>query len=444
MRIVSKWVVIFMLCIGGNMSAQDKHTGHIDSKSTAQTSVKVDFIEINKVQVPFIFEKSKNLPVGSVQLVFVGGSADTNIAGLAKVSAKILNEGTRELGNVAFANRLESKAIRLYANAGLQTLGFDMSYLKEFEDESFSLLAMLLKDPNLTQQSLDKIKTLTLSQIARNESDFDDVAEENLNKILFKNTPLAIPLLGEKASIESITLKDAEAFLAKNLVLHRLIIIAGGDIQEEKLRANLINTLQSLPLGEAKQRLQLKASKEIDSIIVKKPTEQAFIYFGAPFDVVDKEKNYIAKVMSFILGGSGFGSRIMEEVRVKRGLAYSASLSISVGGVADYASGHLQTKLENKDEAIQVVKEVLNDFITNGATQEELDAAKAFLQGSEPLREERLSQRLNATFINYFRGLPLDYHKQELQRIGDLSLEELNSYIKSHKEILQMSFSIVE
>ncbi len=248
MRIVSKWVVIFMLCIGGNMSAQDKHTGHIDSKSTAQTSVKVDFIEINKVQVPFIFEKSKNLPVGSVQLVFVGGSADTNIAGLAKVSAKILNEGTRELGNVAFANRLESKAIRLYANAGLQTLGFDMSYLKEFEDESFSLLAMLLKDPNLTQQSLDKIKTLTLSQIARNESDFDDVAEENLNKILFKNTPLAIPLLGEKASIESITLKDAEAFLAKNLVLHRLIIIAGGDIQEEKLRANLINTLQSLPL----------------------------------------------------------------------------------------------------------------------------------------------------------------------------------------------------
>lgn len=68
--------------------------------------------------------------------------------------------------------------------------------------------------------------------------------------------------------------------------------------------------------------------------------------------------------MSFILGGSGFGSRIMEEVRVKRGLAYSASLSISVGGIADYASGHLQTKLENKDEAIQVVKEVLNDFIT--------------------------------------------------------------------------------
>lgn len=215
-------------------------------------------------------------------------------------------------------------------------------------------------------------------------------------------------------------------------------------MQEAEIKSKLGTLLESLPKGEAKQRLHFKVSKEIDSIIEKKPTEQAFIYFGAPFDVADKEKNYIAKVMSFILGGSGFGSRIMEEVRVKRGLAYSASLSISVGGIADYASGHLQTKLENKDEAIQVVKEVLNDFITNGATQEELDAAKAFLQGSEPLREERLSQRLNVAFMNYFKGLPLDYHKQELQRINNLSLEELNSYIKSHKEILQMSFSIVE
>lgn len=168
------------------------------------------------------------------------------------------------------------------------------------------------------------------------------------------------------------------------------------------------------------------------------------MYFGAPFEVSDTKQNYIARVMSFILGGSGFGSRMMEEVRVKRGLAYSAYMYLSVGSPVNYASGYLQTKLENKDEAIKVVKEVVETFIKDGATQEELDAAKAFLLGSEPLREETLSQRLSAKFVNYFRDMPLDQHKKELALIKDLTLEELNAYIKNHTEILKLSFSVVE
>ncbi|WP_343354074.1 pitrilysin family protein [Helicobacter mastomyrinus] len=431
MKYILKWIAIVAI-LGGNMNAQDNE------------QVKIDSVEINNVSVPLLFESSKNLPVGDVQLIFVGGSADAHIAGLGAMSVNLLNEGTKELGNVAFANRLESKAIGLYASVGLQTLSFDLSFLKEFSDESFSLLSMLLYDPNLTPQAFSKVKSLILNKIARNKDNFDDVAEKNLKSILFKGTPMAIPVLGDEESIESITLEDIKAFLARNLVLKRLIIVVGGDLQKEELKKQLIATLSKLPVGEGKERLHFSASKEVDSIIVKKPTQQAFIYFGAPFDVVDKEKNYIAKVMSFILGGSGFGSRMMEEVRVKRGLAYSASMSISVGGAADYASGHLQTKIESKDEAIKVVKEVVNDFIAKGATQTELDAAKAFLLGSEPLREETLSQRLGAKFSNYFRGLSLDNHKRELALIKDLSLEELNAYITSHKEILQMSFSIVD
>ena len=270
------------------------------------------------------------------------------------------------------------------------------------------------------------------------------MAERNLNKILFKDTPMAVPSLGDKQSIESITLEDVKEFLKRNLVLKRLIIIAGGDMQEEQLKAKIISVLSALPVGESKEKLHFKASQNADFISVQKPTQQAFIYFGSPFVVTDSHQNYIARVMSFILGGSGFGSRMMEEVRVKRGLAYSAYMKISVGGAVNYASGYLQTKLENKDKAIEVVKEVVNNFITQGVSEQELASAKAFLLGSEPLREESLSQRLNAKFINYFRDLPLDNNKKELELIKALTLEELNAYIKSHKEILQMSFSVVE
>ena len=273
---------------------------------------KVDAVEINGISVPLIFEQSKNLPVGDVQLIFIGGRADASKAGLGALSAKMLNEGTKTLGSVAFAQKLEQKAIGLYAGIGLQTLSFDLSYLKEYEDESFSLFKELLYDPNLTPAALDKVKSLIQSRLASQEDDFDSVAERNLNKILFKDTPMAVPSLGDKQSIESITLEDVKEFLKRNLVLKRLIIIAGGDMQEEQLKAKIISVLSALPVGESKEKLHFKASQNADFISVQKPTQQAFIYFGSPFVVTDSHQNYIARVMSFILGGSGFGSRMME------------------------------------------------------------------------------------------------------------------------------------
>ncbi|WP_238700361.1 M16 family metallopeptidase [Helicobacter jaachi] len=430
---MKKWIFL-ALYIGGIMSAQD----------SIKEGAKLTSIEIRGVQVPFIFEQSKQLPVGSIEFIFVGGASDEQKDGLAALSSKILNEGTKQLGNVEFAKKLESKAISIYAGANLQTMSFEISYLKEFEDLSFEFFKDLLYNPNLTPNALNKVKMLTLNRLAREEDDFDSVASKNLYQILFKGTRMAIPLLGTKQSIESIELKDIEAFLKRNLVLSRLIVVAGGDVKEEALRQKIISTFSALPVGEGRQREYYKTSREVDSINVDKPTEQAFIYFGAPFDINNKEQNYIARVMSFILGGSGFGSRIMEEVRVKRGLAYSAYTRINLDGSADFMSGYLQTKLENKDEAIKVVKEVIRDFVDNGVNAQELSAAKAFLLGSEPLREETLSQRLNATFSNYFKGLPLNQHKKELELIRNLSLEELNAYIKAHREILDLSFSVVE
>ena len=133
----------------------------------------------------------------------------------------------------------------------------------------------------------------------------------------------------------------------------------------------------------------------------------------------------------------------MEEIRVKRGLAYSAYGSISVNKSYSYFNGHLQTKNETANEAKQLVSQLVEQFVNNGVTQEELNAAKNFLTGSEPLRTETLSQRLNRTFTLYYRGLESDYSQKELEKIQNLKLEDLNEYIKSHNEINNLTFSIV-
>ena len=152
---------------------------------------------------------------------------------------------------------------------------------------------------------------------------------------------------------------------------------------------------------------------------------------------------YKAKVASFILGESGFGSRLMEEVRVKRGLAYSSYSRSNIGKSSSSFTGHLQTKNENLDEAKKVVASEIKRFVEEGVSAEELAQAKRFLLGSEPLRNETLSQRLSRAFFEYYSGFELGHSKKQLEKIETLSLEELNSFIKKHDEITALSFSVV-
>ncbi len=421
----------------------------------------VEFVEINGVQVPLIFERSELLPIGSVQLIFNGGgsaydwqnaskdstafSAKDSVqakAGLASLASRLLNAGTKELGSVGFAEKLESKAISLNASTGTRTLSFDISFLSEYKDFALDCFVELLQSPNTTEEEFEKVKALTRSAILAKQNDFDYIAGVNLNKIFFAGTPLGFERTIE--SIQSLSLADITQYLETNLVLNRLIIVAGGDLDKEGLKSDLRARLSFLPKGDAVSKPQIKPHRNLTHIESKKPTQQAYIYFSSPFNA-DVSEAYKTKVMGFVLGSSGFGSRIMEEVRVKRGLAYSAYFSIiGSSDVINYGTGHLQTGLDSKDEALSVVREVMREFVENGITQEELDGAKAFILGSEPLREETLSQRLDAKFNNYFRGLPLDNHKRDTQKITNLTLDEINTFIKSHKEILDLSVSIVD
>ena len=153
--------------------------------------------------------------------------------------------------------------------------------------------------------------------------------------------------------------------------------------------------------------------------------------------------NYKAKIASFILGGSGFGSRLMEEIRVKRGLAYSAFGNISIAKSHSYFTGYLQTKVINQHKAKKLIIKIIKDFVKHGVTKDELESAKKFLLGSEPLRTETFSQRQNRAFNLYYKGLKSNYPEKELELFQNLTLEDLNKFIKSHNEITKLSFSIV-
>ena len=409
-------------------------------------SSSVSDLKIGDVSVPLIYEKDGNLPIITMQVVFKNGGSlsDGNLSGVARISSKILNEGTKKLGSVGFASALEDSAIHLGVDIGKETLVIELSALKEKFNEGVKLLKSLLKDPNLSKESFDKIKLLSEATIERKVSDFDFIAGTNLKALIYKGTPLQYPSIGTKESLNKIKLDDVSEFIKTHLVLSEAIIISGGDLSQKEATLYAKEILEVLKNAEASKLKNYKPTTKAENIEVYKDTKQAFIYFGSPYDLsVDDKDRYKSRVAMFILGTGGFGSRMMEEIRVKRGLAYSAYSRAEVTKSHSHFSGYLQTKLESKDEAIKIVKDVIVEFVKDGVTKDELDQAKKFILGSEPLRNETLSQRLSRSFQEYYNGFDLGHSKDELKLIEKLTLSDLNTFIKSHKEINSLSFSVV-
>ncbi len=403
-------------------------------------------VEVNGVKIPVIFEKDSSLPVVSMELIFrnSGSIQDGKKYGLARFSAKMFSEGTKKLGATKFATILDDNAINLSVNNGNETFVFELNSLKEKFPLAIKELKALLYDPNLTQDSFNKVRTMTLGNISSKENDFDYIAALKLKEMMFEGTPLGHSSLGTKKSIEGLRLSDVEKFIKKHIVTSRAMVVIGGDLSEKEALDNVKKIFKDFRIGSYEKVGFYEPNSDKKTKIIKKDTKQAYIYFGSPFKLKVNDKDaYKAKVAAFILGSSGFGSRLMEGIRVKRGLAYSAYARVNLNKSYSDFSGYLQTKISSQEEAIKAVKEIIADFVKNGATSSELKAAKEFLSGSEPLRVETLSQRLYRAFFEYYRGLKIGYSKEELKLIENLKLSDLNDFIKKHSEINELSFSIV-
>ncbi|MCK5109902.1 MAG: insulinase family protein [Arcobacteraceae bacterium] len=403
-------------------------------------------IKINNVKVPVIFEKHPTLPIFNLQLVFQnsGYIQDKSKSGLTSLTAKLLNEGTKKDGAVAFARKLENRAISIHTSNGFETFVIEVSCLKSEYKTALKFLQQLLNDPNTTKQTLEKLQTLQISRLKQKENDFDYVAKIQLKKIIFTDTALENSSSGTIKSIKNIKLKDIKLHINNIINLDNLIIVAGGDISFKEIKDSILPIIKNFKSSGKTKLKTIKVNSKVQTKLQIKDTQQAYIYFGSDFNLDSKDKNsYKAKVASFILGGSGFGSRLMEEIRVKRGLAYSAYGYISMAKSHSYFTGHLQTKLENQEKAKNLVKKLVEEFVENGVTSKELQSAKKFLLGSEPLRTETFSQRQSRAFNLYYKGLKQNYPKQELKLIEELKLKDLNNFIKEHKEMTNLSFSIV-
>ena len=307
------------------------------------------------------------------------------------------------MGSVAFSTALESRAVSINASVGDETFVISLHALKSEFAFGIEMLTKLLLDPNYTKEAFEKVQRQAIGRATQKQGDLDFVAGAKLKSMLFANTPKEYPSSGTVESLSSIELVDIQRYIESHIGLDNLIVVIGGDIESDEALSILRPVLDSLGSVNlpAVERVTTLNTPRVESTYLS--TEQAYVYFGAPYDLpYNSSEKYLGKVASFVLGSSGFGSRLMEEIRVKRGLAYSAHSSLNLNRTSGYLWGHLQTKLESMDEAKDVVQKVVNEFVESGITIDELEAAKSFLLGSEPLRNETLQQRIGRAFGEYY------------------------------------------
>ena len=377
-----------------------------------------------------IYEKDK-LGRTIFEMIFKNTGSVFAKDGVANMTAYILNKRGTLKDKEKFYSSLEEKAVNLTITSNREFTTISLVFLNEKKNFAIKKLLELLENPNFTEEALEKSKKELLAKKESLKNNYDYIANQNLFKTIFKDTPLQHPVIGD--DIENITLEDIKNHF-KTYSKEAVVFINGGE------KIDIRPFLDILPSNYLKKDLFFKPKH--GNITEKHNVEQSYIYFGSEFNISNDEL-YLAKTATFILGAGGFGSRMMEEIRVKRGYAYSAYAQNEFQKTYTILKGHLQTKLENTDDAIKIVKELIDNFVKNGVSEEELNQAKKFLIGSEPLRNELLAQRLLRKFKEYYYNLPESYYDKELQMINSLELKELNDFIKKHDEIKNLSFSIV-
>ena len=376
-----------------------------------------------------IYEKD-NLGRSIFEIIFKNTGSAFSKDGVANMTAYILNKRGTKKEKEKFYSVLEEKAVNLNITVNREFTTISALFLNEKSNFAIKKIVELLSNPNFSEESLEKSKKEILAKKETLKNNYDYLANQNLFKTIFKDTPLAYPVIGE--NIENITLEDIKNHF--NLFSKENAVFLNGGKKME-----IAPFIEVLTDNNTKKDLFFNAKQ--GNIRKYCNVEQSYIYFASDYKT-DNEKLYLAKIATFILGAGGFGSRIMDEIRVKKGYAYSAYASNDFHKTYSLLKGYLQTKLENTDEAIKLVKNIITDFYDKGIKKEELESAKKFLIGSEPLRNETLAQKLIKRFKEYYFDLKEGYYDKELKLIEKTSLKKINSFLKENP-IKNLSFSII-
>ena len=333
------------------------------------------------------FTEDHTVPIVSFSIALPAGSAydPAGKAGLAAFTASMIDEGAGGLDSKAFHEALANRAISFTARAERDYLTISISTLKENAPEALHLLQLALTRPRFESDALARVRAQIIQSLQQDQVEPQRLAARGFARQFFGDHAYAHPLTGEIDSISSITSADLRNFARAHWVKSGLKVAVAGDITAPALAKLLGETFLPVSGANVPPLPNVGRLGAPGVHVVALPVPQATAVFGLP-GIMRADPDFIpGYVANYILGGGGFSSRLTDEVRVKRGLTYGISTSLTSYNKASVLQGSVATRADAIRQTVQVVKDTLADFAQNGPTQQELDDAKTYLTGSFPL-----------------------------------------------------------
>jgi zinc protease len=392
------------------------------------------------------FVQEPSIPIISVKLSFEGGSAmdPRGLEGLANMASGLFDEGAGDMPSLEFQTRMEELAISISFDSSKDNFSVSLRTLTKNRDEAFRLLGLALNQPRFDSKAVERVRRQILSGLENDIENADAIAGKVWMKAMFGDHVYGRPTRGTKESVAAITRADLQGFAASRFGRDNLIVGAVGDIDAAELARLLDHALATLPAKATPASVpEVKARSSGSLTVIRKPNPQSTVMFGMPGIKRDDPDYYIAYVMNYVLGGGGFTSRLYQEVREKRGLAYSVysylypyeHSAIYLGGVA--------TANERVAESLKVIKAEISRMAEKGVTADELSRARTYLNGSFPLRLDSNAKIANMLAAIQISDLPIDYIDRRPGYINAVTIEDIRRVAKRLLRTDAMTFVIV-
>ena len=380
------------------------------------------------------FSAAPALPMLDVQIDFAAGSMfdPADKAGLAALTRGILDLGAGERDETAIAEQLADIGARLGGGADTDRASISLRTLTAADKlpAALAVLTDVLRQPHFDAAILEREKARTIASLKDAMTRPDSIAGKAFWEALYPDHPY-----GRQATPESIASLSRD-----NLVeFHQRLYTAGnasiamvGQLTRSEAEAIAEQLSHALPAGTPPALPVPPSAARGRTVALAHPASQAHIYLGLPAIERGHPDFFPLLVGNYTLGGGGFVSRLVQEVRDKRGFAYSVySYFAPMRHAGPFQIG-LQTQRKQARESIKVVRQVVGDFVAKGPTEEELAAAKANLSGSFPLRLDSNGKLLANIAVIGFYGLPLDYLDHYRARVEAVTADEVRAAFARH------------
>lgn len=375
------------------------------------------------------FVENHDLPMLDVAVDFAAGSSFdmAEKAGLAGLTHGLLDLGAEGMSEDDIARNLADIGAQMGGRFDADRSGMSLRTLSSAaeRDQALNIMARVLQRPLFPENVLAREKTRLIAGLKEAETKPESIAEKAFGKAVFGTHPYG--LSSEVSSVEKIQRADIEAFYRAHYFAQAAVISIMGDVTRAEAEAIAQQLTGQLPqVGDAGSippvTMQINASEQR----IAHPATQSHILIGVPGMARNDPDYFPLYVGNYILGGGGFVSRLMNEVREKRGMAYSVySYFIPTRQPGVFQIG-LQTKKEQADEALQLVRATLREYVAKGPTAKELQAAKQNIIGGFPLRIDSNKKILEYLSVIGFYGLPLTYLDDFTGKVDKVTVAQIH------------------